>query len=108
MAIVYVRLAVPRSITVHVTSQILTVIVMPIVFISHAEVDHDFVRRDILGFLEGAGIETWLSGVDIREGTDWERSINSSIQKCDQLVVALTWTLRQNISSMLQTPRAVL
>lgn len=63
---------------------------MPRVFISHCHKDHDFIRKEILGFLQDHEIDYWISGLDIATGSQWENAIFEGFNSCDWFMVVVS------------------
>jgi cellulose biosynthesis protein BcsQ len=63
---------------------------MPKVFISHSSLNKQFVRREVVEFLEGHGIETWYSEHDIRPGRNWGRDLREALDGCDWFLLAMS------------------
>ncbi|MDC0934893.1 toll/interleukin-1 receptor domain-containing protein, partial [Pirellulales bacterium] len=63
---------------------------MPKVFVSHASQDRLLVEREIVGFLNERGIETWYSTDAIRVGEHWERRILDGLKGCDSFIVVMS------------------
>jgi len=63
---------------------------MPRVFISHSTQDRDFVEQEIIGLLEGCGVETWYSKDSIAATEQWERSIRQGLKSCDAFLLVLS------------------
>jgi chromosome partitioning protein len=63
---------------------------MPKVFISHSSLNKQFVRREIVEFLEGHGIETWYSENDLRPGRNWGHDLGEALDACEWFLLVLS------------------
>lgn len=62
---------------------------MPSVFLSYSKSDHLFAEL-VAGKFEEAEIELWRDTHELLAGTDWERTIESALEACDVVIVALS------------------
>src|SRR5205085_5337288 len=60
------------------------------VFISHSQIDREFVEREIIAPLNEHGIETWYAKDDVEGGTVWEQQIRTALATCDWFLVVVT------------------
>lgn len=63
---------------------------MPKVFVSHSSLNKQFIKREIVDFLESQGIETWYSDHHLRPGTPWDRDIRQALDECDWFLLAMS------------------
>ncbi len=82
-----------------------------LIFISHSHGDREFVEASLTEPLAKQGIGTWYSAVDIRAGTDFVKSIEEGLMKCDWMVVVVSesalsspW-VRREVSTAFSDPR---
>src|SRR5215813_702299 len=61
----------------------------PLVFISYAHEDKDFVSR-LANDLDRVGVKVWQDKVDIPVGIDWTRAAERGIDNCTALLVVLS------------------
>ena len=61
-----------------------------IVFISHNQLDRQFVEQQLIPLLNEIGIKHWYSNEDIKVGESWVRSINTSLDSCNWVVVVVS------------------
>ena len=76
------------------------------VFISHSSRDRDSALR-LSAALRDAGFDPWVDVEQLRAGDDWIQQIESAIESCEALVVALTpdaltskWVRREALVAM--------
>lgn len=60
------------------------------VFVSHSHNDRDFVERELIGFLQRHGFDTWYSKADIPSGAHWERTILKGLESSDSFIVVMS------------------
>ncbi|NLX08799.1 MAG: TIR domain-containing protein [Chloroflexi bacterium] len=59
------------------------------VFISHSNLNDDFVRELAAG-LRAAGVRTWVDHDDIRPGQDWDEAVGAALEATDAMVLVMT------------------
>lgn len=60
------------------------------VFISHSSKDREFVEREIISVLEGHGIKTWYSKVNIQSAAEWERTLRDGLANSHWFLVVVS------------------
>jgi hypothetical protein len=63
---------------------------VPKVFVSHSVIDHEFVQKEIVSFLQSQGVDTWFAEDEIQAAERWEHSIRRGLEACDWFVVVMS------------------
>jgi hypothetical protein len=62
---------------------------VPTTFFSYAREDSEFALN-LARELRKAGANVWLDQLDIREGRQWDREVQTALAKCDEMIVVLS------------------